>query len=182
MEFNYLKTGLDEDSADVLIISVFKNKQATGTVAFLDKKLDGHLGQHIKDEDFTGEEGKTLTIHTHGKLKYKKIALLGLGSSKDFSPERIRRAGGSCYSIAKKMKASNALVQLPFNRCFAGTMEGAHAMIEGLLLASYRFEKYKKTDKKIERLKRVGIVLPSGLNSSRMKKIEMVATAFAEGT
>lgn len=177
MEFHYTKEVTNEIACDLLVLGVFEGKEKAGAVLKLDKSLEGHLGDHIRDQEFTGKKGQTVVIHSHGKLKMKKIALLGLGDSKKFDEEEHRRAAGSCVKLAKSAKAGHVAIGLPLK-----TAQDAQAMFEGLFLTLYRFDRYKQSKKKGAKKIETVTVISSKLTPAKLVGAEEKAEIFARAT
>ena len=95
MNFHFLKAFTNETTCYLFILGVFEGKEKTGSILKIDKALNGHLREHLVDEEFTGKIGQSIVLHTHGKLHAKKIALLGLGPRKKYDEEVVRRSAGS---------------------------------------------------------------------------------------
>ncbi len=101
MNIHAAKSEITKFACDLLVVSIFKNEippsgQARGRhdrgEGVVDKALGGLLGQEIKERHFEGEAGEMFTIHTHGKIAPKRVAVVGLGERKDFDLESVRRA------------------------------------------------------------------------------------------
>ena len=184
MRIEYAKQAPTDLKADVLIVGVFEGQKASPAVKRLDAALGGHLSLHVKDDEFGGKELSSLAMHAHGKIPAKKIVLLGLGASKGFTAERLRRAAGAAVKTATAMKARSAAISLPFEKAICPPAEAAQAMIEGFFLAAYRFEKYRFNDgkKKEKRLETMIAVLPPSFTEARMKTAEEHARALAEAS
>lgn len=178
MDFHYLKEVTTDIECDLLILGIFEGKEKSGTIQKMDKALDGHLKDHIIEEEFAGRKNQSVVLHTHGKLRAKKIALLGLGTPSSFDGEAHRRAAGTCIKLAKQSKAQHIAIGLPLK-----TPAEAQAMFEGLFLASYKFERYKRQDtkKKAKKLETATIV-SSKLTPSRLRAAEEYAEIFARAT
>jgi len=178
MEFHYLKEVRNDIECDLLILGVFEGKENSGVILKMNKILDGHLKDHLEEEEFKGESRQSVVLHTHGKFKAKKIALLGLGPQNQFNEETHRRAAGSCVKLARSSKAQHVAISLPLK-----TGADAQAMFEGLFLASYRFDRYKQTDKKKKSRKIKTItVISSKLTPAQLVSAEERAEVFARAT
>lgn len=117
-----------------------------GSSAFseLDSKLDGLLTEVLKLENFKGKVGDLLIVHTHRKIPAPKVFILGLGKKGEISLNTLRRA----FAIfTGKIKDKVASLALSLPRSLDGwdfeIEKEAQAATEGLLLGSYKFNKYK---------------------------------------
>src|SRR3990172_1999232 len=92
--------------ADALGVNIFKGeKKPGGATGAVDGALNGLLSQLIAEENFKGETGQTMLVHTQGKLPAKKIILVGLGEKKDFDLNAIRKAAASAAKKAEAVEA-----------------------------------------------------------------------------
>ncbi len=91
--------------------------------------------------DFKAEFNTTLIVTEEDK----RILYLGIGKEKELSEERIRRAYSTVINQAVALKAKSICIQ-PLSEKYAG------AVIEGILLSNYSFDKYKtkKEEKKLD--------------------------------
>src|SRR5262249_44036561 len=98
-----------------------------------EKLLDGVLAQVMKEEEFSGKDGPTLQLHTHGKLPAQRIALLGAGKGGDL--DKLRNAGARAIKLAKAAGAKTLAIHWPAE----ASSEEAQAIAEGALMGSYAF-------------------------------------------
>ena len=169
-----------EAKADILVVGVFEGSEIT-PVSKLDAALGGHLAVHVREEEFKAKSGATLTIHTHGKLPYRKLALLGLGERKGFDLKRLRSASAQATKMAAASKAKTMALWMPFEKASAKTGEALQALAEGLLLGGYRYDKYKE-DKKSKPLEEAAVLVATNVNAKAFEKAVAEAEAFAGAT
>lgn len=168
---------LEESKTDLLAAGVFEDKALSAPVPKLDAALGGHLSEHVKEEGFKGAAGSALAIHTHGKLPFRKLALIGLGPVRGASLETFRRAAGQAVKLAIATKAKSLALWLPYG---GQGREAVEAAMEGALLAGYRYEKYKK-DKERKDVAELSL-LGTGLNDRRFGEVLAAASVAAEAT
>jgi len=99
------------------------------------------LGKISKDE-FEGKLGKTYSTATLGKMKAKRILLVGLGSKKDFEPDFVRRAAGTAVRYCKSMKCPKLSIALP-KIPKVSAKSTAQFITEGAILSNYKFMELK---------------------------------------
>ncbi len=87
-------------------------------------------------------EDKNTLVQLPGLDNHKFVRLLKLSEATNDDKEELRKDGHSLWQSLKKMKSDKVTV---FD--LAGTKEATLALVEGLVLASYSFDKYK-TEKK----------------------------------
>lgn len=135
---------------DLLVVSLFqgvtKSGDATDTV---DKALDGALSQLILQDVFEGALGQSLVFPTFGRLKARKVAVLGLGDKKAFDADTVRKIGGHIIKLADHAKAKRVVTILHGAGIRGLDPEtSAEALTEGLRLSAYRFHTYHGTERK----------------------------------
>ncbi len=166
-----------EAKAEILIVGVFEGSEIT-PVSKLDAALGGHLSVHVKEEEYKASVGATLVIHTHGKLPYRKLALLGLGERKGFDLKRLRSATARAAKLAGANKAATLALWLPFEKASPKVGEAIQAAAEGLILGAYRYDRYKE-DKKAKPLEEVALLTALAINAKFFDKAVADAQAFA---
>ncbi len=153
MKIKVLNQSITEFQGDLLIVNLFEGVKAPGgATGAIDKALNGAISAVIANNEIAGKLGETVIIHTFGKLKADKVLILGLGKSKDFGSNEIRKAAGAAAKQAKKSKAK--IVGTIVHGAGIGGIEpqiACQALVEGTLLALYEFKEYKKpSDDKLE--------------------------------
>lgn len=130
-----------------------------------DRKVTAYIKRAHALGDFKGKAEQSLVFYLAaspaGKATAKPVRVMVVGLGKEKPEQEIfRRVGGVIGAAASKRKARRIRLQLPEEKGFS-VEEMARALAEGLILGSYRFDKYKKenTDDKPERIK--GIVIHS---------------------
>lgn len=135
---------------DVLIVNMFEGtKSLTGTTSAVDNELNGLIKKIIKEDNFKGKLGSTLTIRTQGNSKAKKIVLVGLGEKGKFDLDAVRKAYASALRQANRENAKT--VSTILHGAGAGkisTKDSAEAIAEISHLALYKYDRYKSKDKK----------------------------------
>ncbi len=127
--------------ASLLAVPVFEEEWAAhrGLVRDLDRRLEGHLAAAAREEDFRARPDSSLALNTLGRLPAARLVLLGLGKRDGAGApalEPLRMAAGKAARLAPRGGA------LAFAAPDGGADE-ARAVAEGLLLGSYRFDRYK---------------------------------------
>ena len=149
---------LAEVGADLLALLVFDGDE-------LPEPLAGAPGS----DDVKGAYKKTALVHPDSP---SRALVVGLGDRADFQPERARVAG----AIAARQAASFEVNSLALAGPKAtDTRAAALAMVEGAILASYRFDRFKSKqddsgdDKRLEEIQVIGDgELAGGLEAARI--------------
>lgn len=169
-------------ACDLLVVYKFQGvgSRATGVAAPIDKALGGAITTCIAQDDFEGKLGQTLVFPTFGKIKAKKVAVIGLGEKKSFDADATRKVGAWIVKLAERANAAKVVTTL---------CGDAEALAEGLLLSDYRFHafhgKKRKDEKKPKRISSLFIcetdarVLKRVAEKIEMAKILTDATCYA---
>lgn len=150
MKFS-LKIGkLAEAAVEAILVFAFEDgwpKQ----MEEVDQKLGGLLNKEALRREFKAENGRLLLVPTQGKIPAEKVILVGLGKKDDFTPNQARKIIASLAKYLREQKIQSLAFDGSFTRCNlvrGVTSEGAEfdfvqAAVEGILLGSYKFTKYK---------------------------------------
>ncbi len=142
------------EKCDLLVVYKFQGvgSRASGAASDVDKALDGVITKLIEQDGFDGQFGQALVFPTFGKIKARKLAVIGLGEKKAFDADAVRKIGAHIVKFAERERATSVATT------FIGDAE---AFAEGILLSSYRFHTFHGTQRKKEKatkeLKRVTI-------------------------
>lgn len=122
----------------------------------------------FKTGDFTGKAEQTLVVYPdHRGIAASRVMIVGLGDLKAKGRkkhstsrlmETIRKAGGKVAETAQANGAAKILVMIPAVRGFSEE-QVTQALVEGLVLGAYRFDRYKKKDEDDHsgKLKEIGL-------------------------
>jgi leucyl aminopeptidase len=116
----------------------------------LDRSTSGFLKRAISEERFRAKPGQTLSFATQGRLPSHRAALVGLGKRSAVSPAALRAFAGRAARLAQATGSARLAITLP-RAVLAGNRdltEVAEQLTAGVLLGSYRFEKYLSEDKR----------------------------------
>jgi leucyl aminopeptidase len=163
--------------SDALILPVFED-EGIDPYKSVDQAVEGLMRKVWKSEEFTGRRDEITLIHTFGKIKSERIMLVGLGRKSDSDNELIRRAGGRIASFVKTRPFERILIS---TRTLVKAGLSPIAMLEGVLLGSYEFRRYRKeqtTDR--QTLKEIFLLHDEDLiDEVRWSRIICDATCFA---
>lgn len=141
-----VKSGsLDKEAVDAIILLLHEGeRELQGAAAALDKALDGAIASLLRDGEFSGKAKQHTMLHARGRLKAKKVILSGLGRADKLTLDGVRQAAGSAATYARDQSAKTlATTVAGLDRDRLAPAEAAQAAVEGMLLALYRFDKYK---------------------------------------
>jgi leucyl aminopeptidase len=94
-----------------------------------------------------------------------RVLVVGLGRREDFAPERARVAAAVAAKHAAALQASSVAIALPDSDDAEAT---AAALVEGVILASFRFDRFRKPDEDDPppRIERLTILGPDSLSAA----------------
>jgi leucyl aminopeptidase len=137
--FTFSKQAPGSAAADVLILPMFEGPEPGPGVREL-KGLD--LLALYRASAYTGKRGEALLVPNTGVegIAAGSVLLLGVGPRAEAGPDACRRAiGRVARQLSKRARLATTLPQIA-GRAFE---DAAQATVEGLLLGSYRFDRYK---------------------------------------
>lgn len=142
MDFKLSKGDPLEVKCDVLVFGRYENERIGGSVKKADQALENVLERTFEQEKFKGEIGKSVMIHTLGKIQADRVLIVGLGKRSKFSLDVLRKVGIHTAKRTNSLSKKTAFaLEVPDNRgSFA-------ALSEGMMLGLYNFNKYKTNDK-----------------------------------
>lgn len=139
-----------ESENECLIVGVHKpGNPLGGVLAVCDKAMDQHISQLIKSGDISISKKSITLIHTLGKMKTKRIILVGLGRENQVTEEDWQEALGMAFRKVKELRLSQVSIDLD---SLAGANvpveRAAHLLGEVYMLSLYTFDGYKQKNVK----------------------------------
>lgn len=167
MKFVQDKSTLSLVKADVLVVALPKNHKPSQVLKETDKKfpasLASELDKYLQLEGFKGSLGEIVMAPTFDQVPSSRILFVGLGDKEDTASTRRAFA-----AVSRRLKLGNGhnlstlAINLPGNQTapvrpkgkagkaavFHKDEEQLGAMVEGLILGGFDFDKYKTVGKK----------------------------------
>jgi leucyl aminopeptidase len=125
-----------------LVIGVYEKGFSAPLLKELDQKLGGLLRQAQRNAEFTGKSGEKILFQPAGHLPSGRVLLIGLGPKAESSLEKIRQAAGSAMQQLIEKKLGQAAFKLPLDAQESELTAQIQATAEGILLASYRYDRF----------------------------------------
>ena len=166
-----LKTGL-------LALPVKEKRIDEPVLRRLDRLLRGGLAERIRKSQFTGAEGSSLLYSTAGRMRAANLLLIGMGKAEEINADSWRKAGAR----ARKEAAGLGAEEIVF--LFTADKEpelAAGAIVEGILLASYQFNKYRSERKPSAAIRSLTLCRPGLKRSEGMARAVKLALDIAPG-
>lgn len=182
MEIRIFSESVESLKTDLLVIPLFKGDSVRNLEA--NRGLEGALESLAENDRFEAGSGEWLVTASLGRLKSRKIALVGLGERKKFDEDAYRKFGASIVKRAKDLKAKRVIVQGLPQAGEIGPRPAMQALSEGMLLAEYGFHAYHKKNRdkaKREALLSIDLHEPSRARASAMERGLSDAKTLARG-
>jgi len=171
MKTAFAKPGRPKKGA--FVVAVGEGSALSPTAKEIDGETGGLLSSAIAGSKFSGKSGETLTVFTAGG----RVVLLGIGDPAKLDAKGAETLGGTVYATLANSgeKEATVLVELADDAVTAA----AHLAV-GAELRSYRFDKYRTTEKKEDKptLSKLTVMVDG---HAKAKKLHEIEAAVAEG-
>jgi leucyl aminopeptidase len=170
---------------DLLALPVDESSlEENSLLSSLDDALAGFLRRAIRDERFRAKAGQTLVLPTQDRLPATRLALVGMGKRASFGPAALRTFAARAAHLAQSTSAERlALAPLEPPGRAATPLVSAELLAAGVLLGTYRFDKYLSEEKRTpQALTEVELLLgtaPSPELATAITRGERLAAATA---
>ncbi|HUS65020.1 MAG TPA: leucyl aminopeptidase [Kofleriaceae bacterium] len=147
MEFTFSNDSPLATDADLLVICTHGDPSKDALFKQVDQSLGGHLATRARAEDFVGKAGQVLYTDRPGGAAARALAVLGAGDMNGFDAGRLRDTAASAIRVARRAGAKRVVIALP--PVAPKQLErSVQLAVEGALLGSYRFTRYRAEDAK----------------------------------
>ena len=174
-----LVSGVATDTgADVLIVAVFASAVAdSDALLALEDALGGGLLSHLKASEFEGKLEQQLDVPTFGRVKSRRLLIVGLGPKADADAARVRAVLASAVRSALSSSTKSIALVLP------EPTPSLRAVGEAVVLGAYRFSRYFTGDRKPKaELGKISVVVSGKVSAEQKKQLETgVAVGRAVG-
>jgi leucyl aminopeptidase len=137
-------------------------------VATSDKAVQEAAAEVIASREATGKSFETTLLHKAGKVKAKRLLLLGGGKAKKFSSSDLRKLAGAAVRSLKSKSLRSFAFLTPENAIKAE--EAVKAIVEGAFVGNFDSDTYK-SDRKDQRIDALTIIA-SGDQAELQKAID----------
>src|SRR5919199_1539063 len=165
---------MGQKQTQLLVIGVFEGEQDFPHSKDLDPTIFTSIKESLQNKEFRAIFGSSLLVYTLGKGPMKKIMLLGLGKREKFTDESARICAGKAAQKARELGVEE-FSMLPFSNLDEDLIE---AMVEGIALALYSFNKYKNVKEPDTKIEDVAILINS--DSARFQSVADKAKLIVE--
>ncbi len=154
---------------DAYVVFVAEGGKLTAPAQSLDKKTHGAIKRVFHAADFEAKKGKLLAISGPAGISASHIIVVGLGKLVELKVRDFEKIGSSLTSELNKHRVVSAQVIFGDELKHVPEETAASHLAEGLLLNSYRFDKYltKEPKEKKPTLKSVEIVVSAAAEARK---------------
>ncbi|AOT71048.1 leucyl aminopeptidase [Geosporobacter ferrireducens] len=182
MEFRVVRGALGDMASDSLVLCMYRGiRTLSPEIKELDRQLGGVIGEMIITETFEGKAMEVQVIHTLGRITPKNLILAGLGEEEKVDEEILRNVLGSAVKTARKLgnKKVAFCLEEDLEKKLCPVALG-QSLAEGVLMALYRFDKYKSTEKKQEEIEEVFLLKKYAVEDGLIQKGIQRGTALGK--
>ncbi len=139
MRIELTSTPFADLGVDLIAVPVFENELGRSwAFRAVDAPADGLLSRTLADEGFSGAREKTELLHLPGRLRARRVLVVGMGPRRAFRPADARLLGVAAARAAGRHRARRLGVAAP--RVPARQLEATlEALGSGLELGVYRY-------------------------------------------
>ena len=163
-----------------LIYGAFEGKRPAKELQDLDQALDGALTRAWRQQEFTGAAQQSLLLHAPAAFPADRVMLVGLGKSREANLEGLRLAAAHAVRQLLERRIRSCVMTLAQNAVpRSSSAERLAAVVEGMMLADYRFDRYRteETDKLVPALEQAVLLIATNEDLAQAEK----ALAQAQG-
>ncbi|MBI3891683.1 MAG: leucyl aminopeptidase, partial [Candidatus Wallbacteria bacterium] len=159
--------------SDGLLAFLFEDQKLVGNLARADEQLQGWVSELVKDGEVSGKKGNLTVLHARG-VPYKRLFVIGLGKRQSFELDFMRNEVATAARKAREMGCKKLTADVPHELVEGDASAEARALVEGVVLANYKFTKYLSGHKE-RYLDELTVV------SSEKENVRSVQTAVRQG-
>ncbi len=141
--------------SDMVVVNLFEGvKRPGGAAAAVDAAIGGAIAAAVRDGDFDGKLGETLSLRPARGLSSPRVLVVGLGKKEKFTADHARQAMLPVLKAAKRMKLST-VASIVHGSGAGGIDPGTAARFcaMGASLSAFDFDRYKeKKEHRVARL------------------------------
>ncbi len=156
-----------------VVIAILDGGKFSATAKIVDKSTGGAIKRAIAGSRFSGKSGQWLDLVAPNGMSVDRILLAGIGEAKKIDQKLLQNLGGGAVQRLQKSGIGSltfACDKLP--GCKFDAAEMAAEIGFGARLGSYRFDKYRTTQKKDDKasLKSIAITVAGAAAARRAYK------------
>jgi len=166
MEVKGSAQSFDKVDVQALAVPVFKDETADkGFLKSLDAAVGGLIRNVIKAEEFSGKEGETAYLLVDGRLKARRLLLVGCGDREAYKAAQLTQMAGSAIRFLRS-KSVKTIAILP--RSESEVEKAARMVVVGAIMGLFEPDKYRTKDKEERQLEQI-VVLIEGADKNALQ-------------
>lgn len=134
-------------TGDALVVTATRkgdNVQLSTAASEIDALFEGLLTERSTDGEFKAGSGELLTLYPQGRLKVKRVLVVGLGKQENITTQTLRR--NSAIAARHLQKSGAHTITLALSWDGIDNAQAAQAQVEGALLGLYNFRNYQSKE------------------------------------
>ncbi|MCG8416761.1 MAG: leucyl aminopeptidase [Proteobacteria bacterium] len=180
MQYRHLKGPLQEIKSDLLAVGVFGDPTRDTVFKAINKATEGLLKTVAREQCFAGKASQSVVVRSESMLPAKHLAVLGLGEKSAFVPPSIRDFAARTVAIGQRLGAHNVALTLP-PLALSRRADGVQYAVEGAVMGSYRFNKYRTQEEPKNTIKRFGVISSAADGKLTAAQSRAINAALARG-
>ena len=145
MEIRVKAGNIQTEIAPLIVVNLFEGvTEPGGATGAVDRVLGGQIRELISAGDFRGKRNETAVLHPGGAIPAQRVLLVGLGQEEEFDLDGVRQAAGAAAKKAHELGVARfSTIVHGGGRGGLNLEDAAQAVVEGTMLALYRFREHK---------------------------------------
>jgi len=152
------------EGQDAYVFGIFSDKGLTSDFKEAHPNLSTQIELAMENGEFTGKLNQSMVLYSASCKIAKRFIAIGLGDTQKYTADYLRQA---CATASKKiieLKIKTFAIEFMGESLLKET--DAQALAEGLVMGSYRFLNYKKSDSEYDGIKDVTAVAKTNISEA----------------
>ncbi|MFW9924252.1 MAG: M17 family peptidase N-terminal domain-containing protein, partial [Candidatus Thorarchaeota archaeon] len=144
MKITLNKSKIEDIDEPIVLVGVVENPKEDSILSKKSSAINGLVNEIVEMGDFKGESKEQLFIYSNGKIKSKRILLVGLGKEEKLTLEELRKIFGEVSRRVRDLDVKKMAVSLDyFVRNNLKAQDVVEAITQGILMGSFQNLKYR---------------------------------------
>ncbi len=178
MDVHFKDQSLSKIKTELLVLPVKEKHIDCPEIRLLNRALKGKLSERIRTSGFAGSEGSALLQSTAGMLPATHVLLIGIGKEREIETDSWRKTAAKARKEAAGVGAEEIAFFFSPDRELEAALE---AVVEGALLVSYQFNKYRSNSRPSPALRAITLFRPGLKKSAAMENSVRRANVLMPG-
>ena len=159
-----------------LIIKGYFKDSLKNDIKDFDKILKNKISKIVTLNDFSGKLKELFLFYGDSLISTEKILLFGLGEKKKIDLHFFRKMGAWYAKSSSKLKIDDICIDIAdidyiANETKIYKSEAFEALVEGIILSQYKYNKYKKEDENNKTISKVILLVNKKSDINNLTKI-----------